>query len=78
MWDELYQPQEYEVVKDNGDQYINKLIDMSSTTIANVPHVKSVYEKTNTDYLSCFTPIICVITYCNGLTHIATGQEKPM
>ena len=45
LCDGLYQPQEYEVVEDNGNQYINKLISMSSTTIANVPQVKSVYEK---------------------------------
>ena len=45
LCDELYQPQEHEVVEDNGNQYINKLIAMSSTTIANVPYVKSLYEK---------------------------------
>ena len=39
MCDELHQPQGYEVVEDNGNQHINKLIAMSSTTIANAPHV---------------------------------------
>ena len=78
LCDEWYQPQEYEVMEDNSNQYINKLIATSSTTITNVPHVKCVYEKkkTNTDYLSCFTPIICVITYCNGLKHVAAGLAK--
>ena len=45
LCDELCQPREYEVVEDNGNQHNNKLISMSSTTVANVPHVKSVYEK---------------------------------
>ena len=47
LCDELYQSQEYEVVEDNGNQRINKLIAMSSTTIANLHHVKFVHEKEN-------------------------------
>ena len=35
------------MVEDNGDEHINKLITMSITTIANMPHVKSVCEKEN-------------------------------
>ena len=36
MCDELYQPQEHEVMQDNGNQHINKLNAMSITAIANV------------------------------------------